>query len=442
MSDRCLVHGGSARECVEDELCGWCARPRGSDAIAEEATAATAGEGAAAAASAAPAGGLCVSRWLPHWAEPEGGGSSSADASQRAAPVCAGPLHVVAASVPEWWGSEVQRRQLEEQQQQQQQAEEAGAPAEATSHDPPPMRGLAADGSLSPAALVSPADCALLVTRAVPAVFSLDGTSKMAYHFFTVRREQGVEAETQGRRKTQRGACRLASPPPCCCAAQETAAGWVNEAARDGGLGWLRVHAWTRPRSQPEFLPWLHLFSNACHRSLAELGSEGMRQRSSSSSSSSSGGGEGGKQLQGGSRATRAVNGTLASLAAAGNATASSSNLTAAAARAPWPPQAERKYPVCYAEPAVLRRALKAAAAASASAGGGSGGGEDASLLSPRSLFGLADPLLAEVDHATGALLGPSALELEAPLVAVRRCSGGAWEGRRGQSPRRHMAVE
>jgi len=47
-------------------------------------------------------GGLCVGRWLPHWGEPEGAAPL---------PACMGPLHVTAASVPEWWGQQGQAAQ-------------------------------------------------------------------------------------------------------------------------------------------------------------------------------------------------------------------------------------------------------------------------------------------------------------------------------------------
>jgi hypothetical protein len=74
-ADPCLVHA-SARGCVEDELCGWC-----------PALAAPLDEGGASAA-----GGACLSRLAAaHWREPAGGAR---------APRCAGPLAVVALSLP------------------------------------------------------------------------------------------------------------------------------------------------------------------------------------------------------------------------------------------------------------------------------------------------------------------------------------------------------
>lgn len=176
VADRCLVHGGSARECVEDELCGWCERPRGADAIVTgamgppAADAAKGGRGSGGAAS----GGICVSRWMPLWPEAEGGGGKAA----RAAPVCEGPLHVVAESVPEWHGSQWGAQAAAESG-----GQEGGKPSAAP---PPPLHALSPDGSLSPQP-VARESCALAVTRSAPAAFSLDGTSKMAYHFYTVR---------------------------------------------------------------------------------------------------------------------------------------------------------------------------------------------------------------------------------------------------------------
>ena len=141
-----MIHSGSMRECVEDELCGWCLRPRAQTVIADEAL------GEATAPQDGRSSGVCVSRWTPFWPESEGGGGAPS-------PVCAGPLHVIAASVPDWWV---------------QQKKDVG----------PSLRGLQPDGALVPASI---GDCALVVTRSAPAVFTLEGNSKMAYHFFKVR---------------------------------------------------------------------------------------------------------------------------------------------------------------------------------------------------------------------------------------------------------------
>jgi hypothetical protein len=269
--------------------------PRGADAIAAEAL-----NRGPSNTTLHSGGGLCVSRWMPHWSEAESGGRSTPPA-----PVCSGPITVTAASVPRWWS--------------------------AKDVPPPPVHALQSDGTLS-TGTVPMGSCGVVVTRAAPAVFSLDGTSKMAFHFFT-----------------------------------ETAAGWLGAASGSGGLGFLRVHAWVQPRSQPEFLHWLHLFTNSCHRSLAEL------------------------------RDMWPQNTRTSSAAHYGN----SSNASVSFART---------HPVCYSRRGRLTADIKAAAVLNQVP-------RTSGVTSPQQLFGLLDPELVLIDQASGDLMGPSYVQVRELLV-------------------------
>ena len=153
--------------------------------------------------------GVCLSRFDSSWREPAAGAPS---------PICAGaPLWVNAASVPERRAKDVRTVQN---------ATSKGVRVFSLSR-----------GSSGPVvASASLSACDVLVTRRRPLRISIMGNSKMAYHFWT-----------------------------------ESASALMQSAAAEGGLQFLRQHAWVDDSSVPEFTHFAALFSDSCWRPVSSI---------------------------------------------------------------------------------------------------------------------------------------------------------------------------
>lgn len=145
--DKCLVHS-SARACVEDELCGWCASTR-----------------------------VCLDRFpaAAYWPEPEAGSRVRS---------CPGALHVVRRSVPsEYWswalgndGNSVGERRRPV-------VYEVGSGP--TTDRWRKLTALnSSDGSAGAASWMLP-NCSVVITRRRALLLSQSGDAKMSYHFWT-----------------------------------------------------------------------------------------------------------------------------------------------------------------------------------------------------------------------------------------------------------------
>ncbi len=233
--DPCVLHA-TARACVEDEYCGWCAS----------------------------SGGVCVARSQGTWPEKRAG---------RKVPVCPGPLTVTADSVPaiyarkhSGWDEDADKvKAAREAAAQRPKTKLAGGaqpqkPVKAPPPPPPPPQ-VASAAAAAAAALRSPPlilvdkfephqsgrtvgtrpvdvrACSFVITRRKPVALAFnDGNSKMAFHFFT-----------------------------------ETAPGWVRAVTEGGsraGADYLALHTYVPQATWQEFPQMVSPFSDSCPRVL------------------------------------------------------------------------------------------------------------------------------------------------------------------------------